>query len=131
MFTVVRYSLIRSPSTSALIETTSAPVMPRTVFAASCTAASAAFAKLSGDEPMIVITFATSAISASHGRLPQNPLTVATAPQTDCVICRQQRGEALAPGGPVYETELVWVSHAYDAAQNPEPYLGHLLVEPK
>ena len=30
--------------------------MPRTVFAASRTAASAAFAKLSGDEPMIVIT---------------------------------------------------------------------------
>ena len=47
---------MRSPSTRALIETTSAPVMPRTVFAASCTAASAALAKLSGDEPMIVIT---------------------------------------------------------------------------
>src|SRR6266542_438053 len=57
---VVRYSLMRSFSTTALIVTTSAPLMPRSVFAASCTAASAALAKLSGDEPMIVITFATS-----------------------------------------------------------------------
>src|SRR5919204_2719133 len=61
MFTVVRYSLMRSFSTTALIVTTSAPEMPRSVFAASCTAASAALAKLSGDEPMIVITLATSA----------------------------------------------------------------------
>src|SRR5206468_329010 len=64
MLTVVRYTLIRSPSTTALMETTSAPLIPRSVFAASWTAASAAFAKLSGDEPMIVITFAMSAISA-------------------------------------------------------------------
>ena len=34
--------------------------MPRSVFAASWTAASAAFAKLSGEEPMIVTTFANS-----------------------------------------------------------------------
>ena len=39
--------------------------MPRTVFEASCTAASAAFAKLSLDEPMIWITFTTSAIFRS------------------------------------------------------------------
>src|SRR5213080_2916466 len=58
--------VIRSPSTTALIETTSAPWIPRSVLAASCTAASAAFAKLSGDEPMIVITLATSAISSSQ-----------------------------------------------------------------
>jgi hypothetical protein len=35
MFTVVRYSLIRSFSTTALIETTSAPEIPRRVFDAS------------------------------------------------------------------------------------------------
>ena len=35
MFTVVRYALIRSSSTTALIETTDAPVIPRTVLAAS------------------------------------------------------------------------------------------------
>src|SRR5688572_21369016 len=62
MLTVVRNSVMRSFSTTALIEITSAPVMPRRVFAASCTAASAAFAKLSGDEPMSVMTLATCAI---------------------------------------------------------------------
>src|SRR5207247_8953004 len=62
MFTVVRYSAMRSFSTTALIETTSAPVIPRSVFAASCTAASAALAKLSGEEPMMVMTFATFAM---------------------------------------------------------------------
>ena len=67
MLTVVRYSVIRSFSTSALIETTSAPEIPRTVLAAYCTAASAAFAKLSGDEPMIVITLAMSAMPVLPG----------------------------------------------------------------
>ena len=45
-------------STSALIETTATPVIPRTVLDASWTAASAALAKLSGDEPITVMTFA-------------------------------------------------------------------------
>src|SRR5918995_3097682 len=62
MSTVVRYSLMRSFSTTALIEVTCAPWMPRTVFAASATAASAALAKLSGDEPMTVMTLAIPAI---------------------------------------------------------------------
>jgi histidine triad (HIT) family protein len=56
---------------------------------------------------------------------------VAAPPQTDCVICRKHRGEELAPGGPIYETDLVWASHGYDAERNPEPYLGHVTVEPK
>ena len=68
MFTVVRYSLIRSPSTSALIDTTWTPLMPRIVFDASCTAASAALAKLSGDEPMMVMTLATLAMRSPLGR---------------------------------------------------------------
>jgi hypothetical protein len=51
---------MRSFSTTALIETTWAPEIPRSVLAASCTAASAALAKLSGDEPMIVTTLAMS-----------------------------------------------------------------------
>src|SRR5919197_4733224 len=65
MFTVVRYAVIRSFSTTALIETTSAPVIPRSVLAASDTAEAAASAKPSVDEPMIVTTFATSAIFRS------------------------------------------------------------------
>src|SRR5215207_8841708 len=67
MSTVVRYSLMRSFSTTALIEVTWAPWIPRSVFAASWTAASAAFAKLSGDEPMIVMTLAIPAIRAPLG----------------------------------------------------------------
>jgi hypothetical protein len=38
MFTVVRNVVILSPSTSQLIERTSAPVIPRNVFEASLTA---------------------------------------------------------------------------------------------
>jgi signal recognition particle subunit SRP54 len=62
MFTVVRYCVIRSPSDSHVIEMTSAPVIPLSVFEASSTAAAAASAKPSGEEPTIVITFATCAI---------------------------------------------------------------------
>jgi histidine triad (HIT) family protein len=51
--------------------------------------------------------------------------------QTDCFICRKHRGDEPAPGGPIYEDEFVWVSHGYHPDRNPEPYLGHVLVEPK
>jgi hypothetical protein len=59
MLTVVLKFEIRPSSTSALIETTSAPVMPRTVFAASCTASSAALANDSDECPITWMTFAT------------------------------------------------------------------------
>jgi histidine triad (HIT) family protein len=58
-------------------------------------------------------------------------LTVTGTAQTDCFICRKHRGEELAPGGPIYDDELVYASHCYDPERNPEPYLGHVLVEPK
>lgn len=51
--------------------------------------------------------------------------------ETDCFICRKHRGDEPAPGGPIYEDEFVWVSHGYHPDRNPEPYLGHVLVEPK
>jgi histidine triad (HIT) family protein len=56
---------------------------------------------------------------------------VAAPSQTDCSVCRKHRGEEPAPGGAIYEDELVWASHGYDPEQNPEPYLGHLVVEPR
>jgi len=56
---------------------------------------------------------------------------VAGAAQTDCFICRKHRGEELAPGGPIHEDDLVWASHGYHPERNPEPYLGHVMVEPK
>jgi histidine triad (HIT) family protein len=49
----------------------------------------------------------------------------------DCFVCRQHRGEELVPGGSIYEDDLVYVGHAYHPERNPEPYLGHVLVEPK
>jgi diadenosine tetraphosphate (Ap4A) HIT family hydrolase len=56
---------------------------------------------------------------------------VTAAGQTDCFICRKHRGEAPAPGGPIYETELVWASHGYHPERNASPYLGHVVVEPR
>jgi histidine triad (HIT) family protein len=56
---------------------------------------------------------------------------VATSAQTDCFICRKHHGDEPAPGGPIYETELVWASHGYHPERNPEPYLGHVVVEPR
>jgi histidine triad (HIT) family protein len=56
---------------------------------------------------------------------------VTGAAQTDCFICRKHRGDEPAPGGPIYENELVWASHGYHPERNPEPYLGHVLVEAK
>jgi diadenosine tetraphosphate (Ap4A) HIT family hydrolase len=51
--------------------------------------------------------------------------------ETDCFICRKHRGDEPAPGGPIYEDELVFASHGYHPERNPEPYLGHVVVEPK
>lgn len=51
--------------------------------------------------------------------------------QTDCFICRQQRGEEPTPGGPVYEEELALAVHSFHPELSPAPYLGHLLVEPR
>ena len=83
MFTVVLYVLMRPFSTFALIEITSAPEIPRSVFAASWTATSAAFAKLSGDDPMIVTTLATSAIAAPFLARSNRPGRTREAPSLD------------------------------------------------
>src|ERR687886_1764857 len=95
MFTVVRYSVMRSFSTVALIEITSAPVIPRSVLAASDTAAAAASAKPSVDEPMIVTTFATSAISAPfawgrRGRYPRKGRQYTSPPMFDTLSDKLQ-----------------------------------------
>jgi histidine triad (HIT) family protein len=56
---------------------------------------------------------------------------VAASSQTDCFICRKHRGGELAPGGPIVDDALVWASHGYHPERNPDPYLGHVTVEPK
>jgi histidine triad (HIT) family protein len=56
---------------------------------------------------------------------------VAASAQTDCYICRKHRGEEPMPGGAIFADEVVVASHGYHPERNPEPYLGHVVVEPK
>lgn len=48
-----------------------------------------------------------------------------------CLVCRELRGEILLPGGLLSDDELVAAFHVPPLEQNPEPYLGHLLVVPR
>ncbi|HEY54000.1 MAG TPA: HIT family protein [Caldilineae bacterium] len=48
-----------------------------------------------------------------------------------CIVCRKHRGEIVVPGGPIYEDELIFVSHAQLWGEETDKYLGHLFVEPK
>jgi histidine triad (HIT) family protein len=49
----------------------------------------------------------------------------------ECFVCDKHRGQAGAPGGAIYEDELIYISHAQLWADEKEHYLGHLFVEPK
>jgi histidine triad (HIT) family protein len=49
----------------------------------------------------------------------------------DCLVCRKHRGEMPVAGGPIYEDELIFVSHAQLGGQATEQYLGYLFIEPK
>jgi histidine triad (HIT) family protein len=51
--------------------------------------------------------------------------------QTECFVCRKHRGDEPVPGGPILDAELVYASHAFHADDDPQPYLGHLVVEPR
>lgn len=48
----------------------------------------------------------------------------------DCFVCRKHRGEEAAPGGPIYQDDLIYASH-----KAPPPggraYLGWCFVEPR
>ena len=48
----------------------------------------------------------------------------------DCFVCRKHRGEEAVPGGPIYQDDLIYVSH--NAAQpGGTVYLGWCFVEPR
>ncbi len=49
----------------------------------------------------------------------------------ECFVCRKHRGEEAVPAGPVYEDEILFISHAAPAGEKQEQYLGYLFVEPK
>jgi diadenosine tetraphosphate (Ap4A) HIT family hydrolase len=48
----------------------------------------------------------------------------------DCFICDKHRQGDAAPGGVLYEDDLVFAGHAYSPEGNPA-YRGYLMVEPK
>ena len=49
----------------------------------------------------------------------------------DCLICRKHRGEVDAPGGLLYEDDLIAASHSLIMDGETESYLGILFIEPK
>jgi histidine triad (HIT) family protein len=49
----------------------------------------------------------------------------------ECIICRKHGGQVAVAGGPIYEDELIFVSHAQIWGDETEQYLGHLFIEPK
>lgn len=51
--------------------------------------------------------------------------------QEDCLVCRKHSGIQPAPGGTIYEDDLVFASHSFIPEGEPEAYLGILFLEPK
>jgi histidine triad (HIT) family protein len=47
----------------------------------------------------------------------------------DCLICRKHRSEFPAPGGAIFQDELVYASHAHLSESQNQIYLGWLVVE--
>jgi histidine triad (HIT) family protein len=51
--------------------------------------------------------------------------------EPDCFVCRKHLDrDALVPGGPVAEDDLVLISHISPGRSGTPAYLGHLFVEP-
>jgi len=51
--------------------------------------------------------------------------------ENDCLICQKHRGIVPIPGGPIYENDLIFVSHALLYKDEKEHYLGHIFIETK
>ena len=47
---------------------------------------------------------------------------------TDCLVCREVRGEIDLPGGFLWEDKRAVAFHMPPIDEKPEPYLGHCLV---
>jgi len=50
---------------------------------------------------------------------------------SECLVCRAQRGLEGVPGGPIFENEFVYVSHAQRWGNESTHYLGHIFAEPQ
>jgi len=49
----------------------------------------------------------------------------------ECLVCRKHHGGTDIPGKPIYENDLIYISHAQPLKDEKEHYLGHVFVEPK
>ena len=49
----------------------------------------------------------------------------------DCFICRKHRGLETAPGGALYEDDMVYAGHAQIRLGQETAYLGYLMAETK
>ena len=49
----------------------------------------------------------------------------------ECLVCRKHLGKTDIPGKPIYENNLIYISHAQPWKDEKEHYLGHVFVEPK
>jgi diadenosine tetraphosphate (Ap4A) HIT family hydrolase len=45
------------------------------------------------------------------------------------MVCQKQRGEIFIPGGPIFENELIFISHALPFGDEKDHYLGHIFIE--
>ena len=50
---------------------------------------------------------------------------------SECLVCREVRGEIELPGGALFEDEHALAFHVMPFEENPRPYVGHLLVVTK
>lgn len=50
---------------------------------------------------------------------------------SECFVCRKHRGLEKVAGGPIFENDLVYVSHAQLWGSESSHYMGHLFVERK
>lgn len=66
----------------------------------------------------------------TSGREPEEVVHV-TAADGNCNICQKHRGDAVVPGGAIYEDDLIYVGHAAIPDGESSAYLGALLIEPK
>lgn len=49
----------------------------------------------------------------------------------DCLVCQKHQGLLTVPGGPIYQDDLIYISHANLWGEETEHYLGHVFIETK
>ncbi len=49
----------------------------------------------------------------------------------DCMVCQKHQGKIFIPGGPIFENELIFISHALPFGKEKDHYLGHIFIETK